>query len=220
MESAIGSGATNVTLTAGNYTMLDSFHNGLNLQGKNLTITGTKDVVIDATAIDSRDQFVTGANIVFDGVTINFGTVNYMGFANAASLTYKNCDINGLQFLYGPEVKFENCNLNSNGAEHTVWTYGAQKVSFTDCDFTYGDRGINCYKDQDIEGGKQVVNFTRCTFATDNAASKGAVEINSSAFSIGIEVNLDGCTAPAYGEMAYVSPWDSTNGAKTTINIK
>ncbi len=215
LESAIGSGAENVTLTAGNYTMPEP-----DLRGKTLTITGTKDVVIDATAIDSRDQFVTGANIVFDGVTINFGTTNYMGFANATSLTYKNCDINGLQFLYGPEVKFENCNLNSNGAEHTVWTYGAKNVSFTDCDFTYGDRGINCYKDQDIEGGKQVVNFTRCTFATDNAASKGAVEINSSAFSIGIEVNLDGCTAPAYGEMAYVSEWDSTNGAKTTINIK
>ena len=31
---------------------------------------------------------------------------------------------------------------------------------------------------------------------------------------------MEGCTAPAYGEMAYVSPWDSTNGAKTTINVK
>lgn len=215
LNKAIDNGATNVKLTAGNYTMPEP-----DLRGKTLTIVGTKDVVIDATAVAANDQFVTGANIVFDGVTINFGKTNYMGFANAESLTYKNCDINGLQFLYGPEVKFENCNLNSNGAEHTVWTYGAQKVSFTDCDFTYGDRGVNCYKDQDIEGGKQVVNFTNCTFATDNAASKGAVEINSSAFSIGIEVNLDGCTAPAYGELAYVSPWDSTNGAKTTITIK
>ena len=215
----IKGGATNITLTAGNYTMLDSFHNSLNLQGKNLTITGTKDVVIDATAIDSRDQFVTGANIVFDGVTINFGTTNYMGFANATSLTYKNCDINGLQFLYGPEVTFENCNLNSNGAEHTVWTYGAKKVSFTDCDFKYGDRGVNCYSDNDVVGG-QTVNFTSCKFTTNNTASDGAVEINSCYITNGIEVNLTGCTAPAYGELAYVSPWDSTNGAKTTINIK
>ena len=215
LESAIGSGATNVTLTAGSYTMPKP-----DLRGKTLTITGTKDVVIDATAVDTRDQFVTGANIAFEGVTINFGKTNYMGFANAASLTYKNCVINGLQFLYGPVATFENCELNSNGAEHCVWTYGCKEINFTECDFTYGDRGINCYKDQDIDGGKQVVNFTHCTFATDNAASKGAVEINSSAFSIGIEVNLDGCTAPAYGELAYVSGWDSTNGAKTTINIK
>ena len=154
------------------------------------------------------------------GVTLNFGKVNYMGFANTASLTYKDCNINGLQFLYGENVVFENCNLNSNGAEHTVWTYGVKNVSFTDCDFTYGDRGVNCYSDNDVVGGKQTVNFTNCTFATENTASEGAVEINSTYFSVGIEVNMEGCTAPAYGKMAYVSPWDSTNGAKTTINIK
>ena len=214
LTDALSEGATNVTLTAGNYTMPEP-----DLRGKALTITGTKDVVIDATAVNANDQFVTGANIVFDGVTINFGTTNYMGFANATSLTYKNCDINGLQFLYGPEVKFENCNLNSNGAEHTVWTYGAKKVSFTDCDFTYGDRGVNCYSDNDVVGG-QTVNFTSCKFTTNNTASDGAVEINSCYITNGIEVNLTGCTAPAYGELAYVSPWDSTNGAKTTINIK
>ena len=212
---AIDNGATEVALSDGNYTMPEP-----DLRGKALTISGTKDVVIDATAVDSRDQFVTGATMVFDGVTINFGTVNYMGFANTASLTYKNCKINGLQFLFGENVTFENCEFDSNGAEHSVWTYGVKNVSFTECDFTYGDRCVNCYSDNDVVGGKQTVNFTKCTFTTANTASEGAVEINSCKFSVGIEVNLDGCTAPAYGEMAYVSPWDSTDGAKTTINIK
>ncbi len=215
LAKAIADGVTDIKLAAGNYTMPEP-----NLRDKSLTIRGTKDTVIDATAVNANDQFVTGATIVFDGVTLNFGNKNYMGFANTASLTYKNCQINGLQFLYGDNVTFENCDLNSNGAEHCVWTYGAKNVTFTDCDFTYGDRGINCYKDQDIAGGKQTVNFTNCTFTTENAASEGAVEINSSAFSVGIEVNMEGCTAPAYGKMAYVSRWDSTNGAKTTINIK
>jgi hypothetical protein len=189
------------------------------LRGKTLTISGTKDVVIDATAVDARDQFVTGATMVFDGVTINFGTVNYMGFANTASLTYKNCKINGLQFLFGENVTFENCEFDSNGAEHSVWTYGCKDINFIECNFTYGDRCVNCYSDNDVEGG-QTVSFTKCTFATTNTASQGAVEINSCFINDGIVVNLDGCTAPAYGQMAYVSPWDSTNGAKTTINIK
>ena len=215
IAEAIAAGKTSVALAAGNYTMPEP-----DLRNKALTITGTKDTVIDLTAVDARDQFVTGATVVFEGVTLNFGTANYMGLANTASLVYKNCTINGLQFLYGENVTFENCVLNSNGAEHCVWTYGAKNVSFTECSFTYGDRGINCYKDQDIDGGKQTVNFTNCTFSTTNTASEGAVEINSSAFSVGIEVNMEGCTAPAYGEMAYVSPWDGTNGAKTTINIK
>lgn len=214
LSNALNNGATEVLLKDGNYTMPEP-----DLRGKGLTITGSKDVVIDATAVDARDQFVTGATLKFEGVTLNFGKVNYMGFANTASLTYKDCDINGLQFLFGENVVFENCDLNSNGAEHTVWTYGVKNVSFTDCDFTYGDRGVNCYSDNDVPGG-QTVNFTKCTFATENTASDGAVEINSCFISEGIVVNMEGCTAPAYGEMAYVSPWDSTNGAKTTINIK
>lgn len=212
--NALNNGATEVLLKDGNYTMPEP-----DLRGKGLTVTGSKDVVIDASAVDARDQFVTGATLKFEGVTLNFGTANYMGFANTASLTYKDCDINGLQFLFGEKVVFENCSLNSNGAEHTVWTYGVKNVSFTGCDFTYGDRGVNCYSDNDVAGG-QTVNFTKCTFATENTASEGAVEINSCFISEGIVVNMDGCTAPAYGEMAYVSPWDSTNGAKTTINIK
>ena len=212
--NAIAAGAENVALAAGNYTMPEP-----ELRGKTLTITGTRDVVIDATAVDARDQFVTGATVVFDGVTINFGTVNYMGFANTASLTYKNCKINGLQFLFGENVTFENCEFDSNGAEHSVWTYGCKNVSFTECNFTYGDRCVNCYSDNDVAGG-QSVNFTKCTFATENTASAGAVEINSCFIKDGIAVTLDGCTAPAYGELAYVSPWDSTNGANTTIDIK
>lgn len=204
-----------IELAEGEYTMPEP-----TLNGKTFTIKGTKETVIDVSNVDARDQFVTGATLVFDGVTLNFGKVNYMGFANTASLAYKNCKINGLQFLFGPSVSFENCEFDSNGAEHCVWTYGAKNVSFTECNFTYGDRGINCYGDNDVDGGKQTVNFNECTFATENIQSKGAVEINSYYFSVGIEVNMEGCTAPAYGEMAYVSEWDDTKGAKTTINIK
>ncbi len=215
LEAAIAEGAKAISLMDGNYTMPKP-----DLRGKELTITGSKDVVIDASAVDARDQFVTGATLKFEGVTLNFGKVNYMGFANTASLIYKDCNINGLQFLFGENVSFEGCSLNSNGAEHTVWTYGAEIVNFKDCHFTYGDRGVNCYSDNDVKGGKQTVNFTNCTFATENTRSEGAVEINSTFFSVGIEVNMEDCTAPAYGQMAYVSPWDSSNGAKTTINIK
>ena len=125
-----------------------------------------------------------------------------------------------MQFLFGENVEFENCTFDSNGAEHSVWTYGVKNVSFNDCDFTYGDRCVNCYSDNDVVGGKQTVDFTNCTFTTENTASEGAVEINSCFFSVGIEVNLEGCTAPAYGEMAWISKWDNTHGAKTTINIK
>ena len=211
LDSAIAAGATNVVLADGNYTMPEP-----NLQGKSLTIVGTKDVVIDATAIDERNQFVTGATLVFDGVTINFGVANNMGFANAASLTYKNCDINGLQFLFNP-TSFENCKFNSTGGEHCVWTYGSKQVSFTNCEFTYGDRCVNVY----IHNGTQdvAVDFTNCKFNTANAASVGAVEINSSVFPLGAKVDFDGCTAPANGHMVFISKWDPTEGATATVTV-
>lgn len=217
-KNAIEKGVTDVCLYAGNYEMPEP-----DLRGKTLTISGTKNTVIDASNVDARDQFVTGATLVFEGVTLNFGVENYMGFANTSSLTFKNCKITGLQFLYGENVTFENCEFDSSAntkEPHAVWTYGAKNVNFIDCKFTYGNRGINCYSDNDVPGGKQVVNFTNCTFTTTDANSEGAVEINSSFFSVGIEVNMEGCTAPAHGQMAYISQYDSTNGEKTTINIK
>ena len=203
-----------VELPAGVYTMPEP-----DLRGKTLTISGTKDTVIDLTAVDARDQFVTGATIVFDGVTLDFGKVNYMGLANTASLTYKNCQINGLQFLFGENVTFENCDLNSNGAEHCVWTYGAKNVTFTGCDFTYSDRCVNCYSDNDVDGGKQTVKFTGCTFATENESSNGAVEINSTYISNGIDVVMNDCAAPDHGEMVYISEYDTSAGAKTTMTV-
>lgn len=155
LKAAIEAGQTELKLGDFNFKMPE-----VNLQGKTLTIIGSKNTVIDMSKVDIRNQFVTGATIEFDGVTLNFGTVNYMGLANTKSLTYKNCTINGLQFLFGENVTFENCDLNSNGAEHCVWTYSAHNVTFTDCDFTYGDRGINCYNDNDVVGGKQTVTST------------------------------------------------------------
>ncbi|MBQ3529425.1 MAG: hypothetical protein IJA47_02910 [Oscillospiraceae bacterium] len=229
LNNAITSGKESISLPAGNYVMPASLNGGnVLLQGKTITISGTKDTVIDTSTISANDQFVTGATVAFDGVTLKFNESDpsklYMGFANTASLTYKNCHITGLQILYGDKVTFENCVIDSSantmGQPHSVWTYGAKNVNFIDCDFIYGNRAVNCYKDDDIDGGKQVVNFKNCTFTTTDTNSEGGVEINSSKFSVGIEVNMEGCTAPAYGQMAYVSPWDSTNGTKTTINIK
>ncbi len=223
LDNAIKGGEESVVLAAGNYSMLDG--SDVNLQGKTLTITGTKATVIDVSDVDTRDQFVTGASLVFEGVTLNFndGSGNiYMGFANTKSLIYKNCKITGMQFLYGENVTFENCVIDSSantGEPHSVWTYGAKNINFIDCYFIYGDRAVNCFKDQDIDGGKQVVNFKNCTFTTTKNDSEGAVEINSSTFSVGIEVNLDGCTAPANGDMVFISKWDGTDGAMTTINV-
>ena len=215
LASAMTSGdVVNLTLASGNYTMpqVDG------IKGKTITISGTKDTVIDMSAVPTNgSQAFTGATLVFDGVTLNCATENYKGFTHAASLTYKNCQLNGLQFLYAENVTFDNCDFNSNGAEHSIWTYGAKNISFTKCDFTYGDRAVNVYIDNGTDS--VAVSFNGCTFATTNTASKGAVEINSSAFPNGATVSFVNCTAPASGTMVGISGWDSVNGANATVTV-
>jgi len=210
-DAAIAAGKTNIYLAAGTYTLPS-------MTNMNVTINGGRDAIVDISAQANtwHTQF-PGSSITFKGVTVKGATENYRGL-NVQSLTYENCAIEGLQFLYAPVVTFTNCEFDSNGAEHCVWTYGAQTVTFNKCDFTYGDRGINCYSDNDVPGG-QTVEFTDCTFATTNTASKGAVEINSYFITGGIDVAMNGCTAPAYGEMVYISEWDSTAGAKTDVTV-
>ena len=216
VKSFIKLGFETINLADGTYKMTQID----NIQGKTITFVGSKNVVFDAVAVDANNQFVTGTTLAFEGVTINFDKVNYKGFANCSSLSYKDCDINGLQFLYNPTT-FENCKFNSNGAEHSVWTYSSKDISFTGCEFTYGDRCVNVYVDNgaNAPGITSDVAFTNCVFNTTNASSKGAVEINSSPFTAGVTVALTGCTAPAYGEMVYISEWDPTYGATANVTV-
>lgn len=214
--AAINAGETEIELAPGNYTMPTSFNgSGVSLQGKTLTIKGTKDVVIEASHVDERDQYVTGATLAFEGVTLNFGTTNYMGFANAESLTYTDCTINGLQFCYGSgEYSFVNCDLNSNGAEHCVWTWGGQNVSFTGCDFTYADRAVNCYG----ENVTTNASFTNCTFTkVAGKETTGAIETNSSTLTA-LNLTINNCTVNE-GELWFIAGWDSLGGAKTTVTV-
>ena len=210
---AINAGATEIELAAGSWKIPAG--DKINLQNKTLTFKGTKETVIDVSNIDERDQFVTGATLKFEGVTLNFGTALYMGFANYASLTYKDCAINGLQFAYGSgQTVFENCDLNSNGAEHCLWTWGGQNISFTDCDFTYGDRAVNCYG----EGVKTYVSFTNCTFTkVAGATTTGAIETNSSTLTA-LYLTINNCTVNE-GDLWWISTWDSKGGANTFATV-
>ena len=231
LVAAIQAGKEEIALAAGNYVMPDSWtgaHDtynqngyddgltGVSLQNKSLTLNGSGNVVIDAKGIDSRDQGFTGANLTFNGVTVNFGTALYMGFMNTASLTYNDCDVNGLQFFGTCDaVAFKDCDLNSNGAEHCVWTWSGDKtISFTGCDFTYGDRAVNCYG----ENGTTNISFTNWTFTkVAGKESTGAIETNSSAMTA-LNLTISNCTVNE-GDLWWVSTYDSLNGAKTFVTV-
>ncbi len=185
-------------------------------QGKEITIVGNEDVEINV--LNKGSQNTMGSTLIFDGVTVVGETSNYYGFFHTESIMFKNCKLEKLQFLYAENVVFENCTFVTDSTEHCIWTYGAKNISFKNCDFTYSDRCINVYLDNGTESVK--VAFENCTFSTSNTASKGAVEINSSAFPQGAEVSFTNCTAPAYGTMVGISGWDGTNGATATVTVE
>ena len=184
-------------------------------QGKEITIVGNEDVEINV--LNKGSQNTMGSTLIFDGVTVVGETSNYYGFFHTESIMFKNCKLEKLQFLYAQNVVFENCTFVTDSTEHCIWTYGAKNISFKDCDFTYSDRCINVYLDKGT--GSVEVAFENCTFSTSNTASKGAVEINSSAFPQGAKVSFTNCTAPAYGTMVGISGWDGTNGATATVTV-
>ena len=135
---------------------------------------------------------------------------------------YKNCTIENNYFLFHNKHLFEGCTFNAPaGNEHCVWTYGAADVDFVDCEFNYTDRCVNVYVDNggNAPGITSDVAFTNCAFVTSNASSVGAVEVNSSPFTAGVKVAMNGCTAPAHGHMIFVSKWDPTVGATATITV-
>lgn len=142
-DSAIDNNKEIVVLTNGGYQMPDG--SDTSLVGKELTVVGTKDAEIDVSNVDERDQFVTGATLKFEGVTLNFGTELYMGFANCVELVYKDCIINGVQHLYGNSILFDGCTLNVTGDNYMVRTWGGKNVTFNDCTFNCDGKALLVY---------------------------------------------------------------------------
>ena len=201
-------------------TLLNGEHELPLFAGKELTFKGeSKEGVIVNDAPDATIQGWNGSTFHFENLTAKGATANYHGLANGVvAVTYKNCNINGLRFLYSPTT-FEDCAFNANGVEHSFWTYGASNVTVTGCTFTYTDRAVNCYSENGANHELHIT-FTGCTFtyANTNATSEGAVEINSSSVK-SINLVMNGCTAPANGAMWFISQWDLKHGANTVVKV-
>lgn len=189
--------------------------------GKELTFKGeSKEGVIINDAPDARTQGWNGSTFHFETLTAKGATANYHGLANGVvAVTYKDCIIKGLRFLYAYDVSFEGCAFTAEGVEHSFWTYGASNVTVSNCSFTYTDRAVNCYSENGADHEVDIA-FSECTFtyAGTSDTPAGAVEINSSSVK-SIDLSMDACTAPAKGAMWYNSQWDSTQGEKTTVVV-
>ena len=214
VAAAAKSGDIITLIEKGAYTMPE-------FAGKELTIKALDRENTSITDyVNKGSQGMMGSTVHFVNLTINGATENYHGLFHTAKVTYTNCIINGLRFLYAGEVSFDGCAFKAEGVEHSFWTYGASNVTVKNSTFTYTDRAVNCYS----EGGanhETDITFEGCSFkyAGTAAEPEGAVEINSSSVkSIDVDFN-NGCTAPEKGAMWFISNWDSKKGDKTIVRI-
>lgn len=187
------------------------------LANKDITITGTKDTVIDM-----KNKLNNNAkNIAFEGVTVAFGTDDYKGFQHSGKLTYKDCVISGKQFLYASEVEFINCEFVQNAVDYNVWTYGAGKVLFKDCTFNCKGKAVLIYNEGSLAA--QTVEFQKCKFnASSPAAGKAAIEIDSRFTSYNVIIDQDtaeNVTGFSTATVSGSSVWNVKAQAKTTTVV-
>ena len=195
---------------AGTYTLPD-------LTDKNVTVIGTKDTVVDM-----KNAVNKASSAAFEGVTVNFGTNDYFGFQHTGKLTYKDCTITGKQFLYATEVEFINCKFVQDVVDYNVWTYGAGKVLFKDCEFECVGKAVLIYNEGTV--ASQTVEFQNCKFnASAPAAGKAAIEIDSRFTSYNViidQATADNVNGFGTGSVSGNSVWNVKKESKpTTVTV-
>ena len=202
LNNAITSNATPTVklTTAGTYTLPDE------LQGKDITVIGTKDTVVNM----ANNDCYHADNVSLEGVTVEFANEDYRGFKHTGKLTYKDCTITGKQFLYGTEVEFINCTFVQDAVDYNVWTYGAGNVLFKDCTFDCKGKAVLIYNEGHISS--QNVEFQNCKFnASAPVAGKAAIEIDSRFTSYNVVIDkatADNVTDFSAGSASGSSVWN------------
>ena len=172
LNSSIKDNATgSVKLSEGNYALPS-------MTNRSIVISGDKNTVIDMTTSGIIGAQNGGLDLTIEGATVKFANDNYKGVTHSKKVTYKDCTITGKQFLYAEEVEFNNCKFIQEDGDYNVWTYGAGKVLFKDCEFSCKGKSVLIYN----EGAQsaQTVEFQNCKFnASAKASGKAAIEIDS-----------------------------------------
>lgn len=161
-----------VVLGAGTYTL------STEAKGKEFTIVGNEDVVINAAA--GTSQALSGSKITFEGVTINGqASGNYAGFAHTGDLVFNNCKFVNKVTLYSKAV-FNNCVL-TNLKDYSIWTWGSADVEFNGCTFNSGGKALLVYgsgSGSNATPAHVSVKVANCVFNDDDTLStvKAAIE--------------------------------------------
>ncbi len=209
LTAAVKNGVKKIYLQAGTYT-LASYPAGVELIG------GNGEVILD---VQGKKYGVNG-DVTIENVKLVFANADYTGFQHTNVESYKNCTIVGQPFLYGNEVTFEGCTFEQTSAgAYNVWTYGAKKVNFVNCEFNSAGKSVLVYTES---SNGQKLSFEGCTLnASAPVEGKAAIEVDSSLISGIFEVVVNNTTANGFGlgNVSGNSLWNNKKGENTTIIV-
>lgn len=182
--------------------------------GDNVTIIGsTGSKIVIPTAVAWPDKRVT-----FQDVELAFGNTNYVGIQHAKAIKYENCKFTGTHFSYAVDAQYVGCTFNQDDKEsYNIWTYGSNKISFTDCKFNCAGRSVLIYSESSTL--EQTATFNRCTFTASQAVEgKAAIEIDSS-LGPDYDVYINNCTDSGFGigSVSGLTLYNQKKGNKTNL---
>lgn len=152
-----------IELAAGTYTL---YNKGADVNNKDLTFvgagTGETTWLIGPTVPDpakygteynsdySFDVRSTEAKetVTFKNMTLQSGSVNYLGFAGTDNTVVEDCVIEGKTCYWGyTSATFKNTTFKCPTKDYALWTYSSPTMTFEGCTFKSSGKVINVYTD-------------------------------------------------------------------------
>jgi len=221
--AAIEDGAT-IALAAGEYVIPAEAKN------KTVTFVGTGNPADVKVSVKSGLTYVNGADITFEGITIQSepeGEGYNNGFAHLKHATFNNCVIDGTIGLYAT-CEFNGCTFNIEGNYYNVWTWGAGTAKFDECTFNSDGKALLVYANNPDNGTMhQTVNITNCIFNDngDNTVNgKAAIEITSTYAGRTYDVKINNTAVNGFaqtvpGSSDFNADFGSVEGANIGTNV-
>lgn len=172
----------------------------------NVTIVGTEGSVLDETETPKGNDNVTYRNITFKG-----GNADYKGIQHSSNLKFIDCKFTGKRFAYADKIVYENCVFNQDDVDYSIWTYGAQDITFNKCTFNCKGKAVLVYNEGSL--AKEKCTFKDCKFiASATETGKAAVEIDQRFTAY--DVYIDNCTATGFdkGSNSGIELWNNKKG--------
>ena len=119
--------------------------------------------------------------VTFKNMTLQSGTVDYLGFAGTDNTVVEDCVIEGKTFYWGyTSAEFKNTTFNCPTRDYAIWTYSSPIMTFDTCTFNSSGKVINVYTDAGAGKNDITVNFSSCTVNNSSVSLKPVLNINDS----------------------------------------